>query len=170
MHEPALAEPGADTVPPLTEAVLAAYRAGPTEGHSTVVHYAPTTINHTVNHAPAPVAQDTPLRTLPNQPGPPALVKPAQLRHRYSRADLFLYLGSGILGGACTEAALAGYLYTTGLTSRMLLTCAVLTSVPLLGALLLLGAAAVAVRQEHASRAGTRFQVACACREPFEPH
>jgi hypothetical protein len=149
MHEPALTEPAADTVPTLTEALLAAYRAGVTEGRSAIVHYAPTTINHTVNHAPAPapVAQDVSLRTLPAEAGPPALTRPAALRRRYSRAELFLYLGGGIAGGACVEAALAGFLYTTGLTARVLLTCSVLTGVPLLGALLLLGAAAVSTRQ-----------------------
>ncbi|HEV2344501.1 MAG TPA: hypothetical protein VGS97_10450 [Actinocrinis sp.] len=152
MYEPALAEPVADTVPTLAEAVLAAYRAGVTEGRSAVVHYAPTTI--TVNHAPAPapVVQDAPMPTLPagpDQAGPPALVKPAHLRRRYSRADLFVFLGGGILAGACVQAALAGFLYTTGLTARLWLCCTVLTGVPLLGGLLLLGAAAVTSRQER---------------------
>ena len=149
MHESAIAEPGAaQTVPSLAEAVLAAYRAGVTEGQSATLLYAPTTIHHTVNHAPAPAMQDAPVRLLPGPDAPPALVEPPQARHCYSRADLYVYLGSGVLAGAGAEAGLAGYLYTTGQAAHLLLTCAVLTGVPLLGGLLLLAAAAISTRQE----------------------
>lgn len=149
MHESALAEPDAvQTVPSLAEAVLAAYRAGVTEGQSATLLYAPTTIHHTVNHAPAPAMQDAPVRVLTGPDAPATLVTPTPLRRRYSRADLYVYLGSGILTGAGAEAALAGYLYTIGQAAHLLLTCAVLTGMPLLGSLLLLAAAAISTRQE----------------------
>lgn len=153
MHESALAEPGAaQTVPSLAEAVFAAYRAGVTEGQSATLLYAPTTIHHTVNHAPAavsaPAAQDAPVRVLPGPDAPSALVTPPQSRRHYSRADLYVFLGSGVLTGAGAESALAGYLYTTGQAAHLLLTCTLLTGVPLLGGLLLLAAAAISTRQE----------------------
>jgi hypothetical protein len=102
--------------------------------------YAPTTVNHTVIHAAPQIPPPAGVRVLPQAPAP---VAPNGPGGRPSRAEAVFWAGAALLGGGAADAGLVGFLYLVRSHAYYLL-----GAVPVLGMVLVLGAAAVINRQE----------------------
>jgi hypothetical protein len=102
--------------------------------------YAPTTVNHTVIHAAPTAPPPAGVRVLPQAPAP---VAPRGPGPRHSHAEAVFWAGAALLGGGAADAGLVGFLYLVRSHAYYLL-----GAVPVLGMVLVLGAAAVINRQE----------------------